>query len=131
MGCQPDWHHDECAIYLPAAPDTGEGDREALTQDEREALADAIDGLPPPGAAVAFDVADRLVAAVERILADRGATDAGAGETVTESDDDLKTANTAVWVMADRAARKGYTLDPHDVLEALGQPVVPEEADRG
>lgn len=26
MGCQPDWHHDECAIYLPAAhPDPTPG----------------------------------------------------------------------------------------------------------
>lgn len=33
--------------------------------------------------------------------------------------DSAKTANTAVWVMADRASRKGYELDPDDVLEAL------------
>lgn len=34
--------------------------------------------------------------------------------------DEVKTANTAVRVAAERAARKGYDLDPHEVLDLLG-----------
>lgn len=75
MGCQPDWHHDECAIYLPAAqpdptpePDATVSDPVALTDAERDAL-EVGAGLF--GWATTEQATAQLAGVVQRIVAAR------------------------------------------------------------
>jgi hypothetical protein len=112
MSCQPDWHKDNCGIYLPdpepmTADDTARAAREeGLREGEREVLAFFYEDDD--------EHFEARVAAVERILADRvaEAERRGAERALREAADDVPRApgdalSVKQWLRdrADRLAR--------------------------